>query len=412
VKHFSKLLLIAAPALIAVMTGCSASPHSVAAKSPPEKAAPEKPRAGESTAGVDVRLSKEQQESGGIATEAAVETGLPSQVVANGQITPNEDRTWYVGAFVTGRVAELGVNLGDEVEEGQVLLRIHSHDVHEVRGAYLQAREAVQQAQDRAAYAGRVRDRAKRLLALQAISREQADQAETEYRTAETQVNSAKAGLEREKTHLADVLEVPIDASGMPADVETVPVRAPNSGVVIDRKATVGTVAAEGAPLLTISDLSSLWVIANVNESDLPALHVGQRASIQVRAWPNQEFAGRVARLGESLNPTTRTLQVRILAPNPRGLLKPEMFATVLIDGGAGRRAITVPNDAIQDINGQKTVFVQTGAELFRPQAISAGVILNDRVEVAEGLKPGDRVVVKGSFGLKSVMLKSLLSED
>jgi membrane fusion protein, heavy metal efflux system len=325
---------------------------------------------------------------------------------------PNDDRTFRVGAHVAGRVAAISVNLGDRVTKGQVLLRIHSHEIHDTRGAYLVAREAVRQMQDKSAFALRVRDRARRLLALEAISREQADQAETEWTTSLATVDSAKAEMERERTHLVEVLEVPIDKSGIPEDVDTVPVRSPAAGVVIERKATPGSVASAGEVLMTITDPSSLWVIANVNEAELSLLHPGQTAAVQVRAYPNRDFPGRIEKLGEALDPATRTLQVRIAVPNTAGLLKPEMFATVAIRKDASSPVITVPRDAIQDLNGQQSVFLETSARHFRPQTVVTGLSIENRVEILTGVRPGDRVVVQGSFGLKSELLKSSLQEN
>jgi membrane fusion protein, heavy metal efflux system len=126
-----------------------------------------------------------------------------------------------------------------------------------------------------------------------------------------------------------------------------------------------------------------------------------------VRAWADRDFKGRILRLGESLDPTTRTLQVRVLVPNPEGLLKPEMFAAVRITRSDSRPALTIPKEAVQDLNGKASVFVQTSASTFRPKPVLVGSAIGDRIEITEGLKREDRVVVAGAFGLKSEMLKS-----
>jgi cobalt-zinc-cadmium efflux system membrane fusion protein len=401
-----------ASVLLGGLTACGGAPASVSAKSPASSEAPVSKQGKESAANSGISLTKEAQVSGGIRSEAVSMSAMPITVIANGAIAVNEDRTWHVGAYVAGRVSELLANRGDSVKSGQVLLRMHSHEVHDTRAAYLQARLMLQQAEASADFAKRARDRAQRLLALQSTSQEQADRAETDWKNALSQISVAKAAVDREKTHLVEVLEIPMDENGNPADIDTVPVRAPQAGIVVERKATVGSVVSEGEPLLTIADTSSVWVIANASESDLPALRPGQRVHVRVRAFPDRDFPGQILKLGESLDPTTRTLQVRVLVPNPNGLLKPEMFASLAIEGGNSRPAITVPKDAIQDVNGKKTVFLQTSDTAFQPRAVIAGTDLADRVEITDGLKPGDRVVVQGGFGLKSEMLKSLLSEE
>jgi cobalt-zinc-cadmium efflux system membrane fusion protein len=344
-------------------------------------------------------------QAGNIQTEAIRPESITSDIQATGQVAPNEDRTWRVGAHVSGRIGSVEVNLGDHVVKDEIVLRLHSHEIHDTRAAYLVARSALRQAQERSDYAQRVRDRAHRLLALQAISKEQADQAETEWDSSRAAVDAAAAQMDSERTHLVEVLEVPIGKSGIPEDVDTVPVRAPAAGVVIERKATVGSVATAGEALMAITDPSLLWVIANVNEADLSSLRPGQSVNVQVRAWPGRNFHGRIEKLGEQLDPVTRTLEVRVAVPNEQGLLKPEMFATVDILRQAIPEAITIPRAAIQDVEGKSSVFLETAASHYRPQPVVTGQSVGERIQVVSGLKPGDRVVVQGSFGLRSELL-------
>ena len=360
----------------------------------------------------EVVLSRAAFEQAGIHIEPAALTPVISTVSATGRIAPNEDRTFQVGAMVAGRIASINVQLGDAVTAGQVLLRMHTHEIHDTRAAYLIARDSVSQAQERLVLAQRIRDRARRLLQLEAMSKEQVEQAETEYLSARAGLDAARAKVEGERTHLADVLEIPIGADGMPEDVDTVPVRAPAAGIVIERKATPGTVANAGDPLITITDPGSLWVIANVIESDLSRVRAGQTAAIAVRAWPGRTFRGRVERLGETLDPVTRTLQVRIALPNRGGLLKPEMFADVRIVGAVTGAAITAPHDAVQDVEGKSVVFIQTSATRFTPRPIVAGPEANGRIQIASGLKAGDQMVTSGAFVLKSELLKSRMAEE
>jgi cobalt-zinc-cadmium efflux system membrane fusion protein len=386
------------------ITGCGHQPAKADTAASPAAA----PDAAVSESNGEIALSPAAVEAGNIQAEAIAPESIASDIRATGQVVPNEDRTYRVGAHVSGRISSIEVSLGDRVGKDQILLRLHSHEIHDTRAAYLVARDALVQARERSAYAQRVRDRAHRLLALQAISKEQADQAETEWNTSLAAVDAAQAQLDGERTHLVEVLEVPIGESGIPEDVDTVPVRAPASGVVIERKATVGSVATAGDPLVAITDPSLLWVIANVDEADLSSLRPGQSVNVQVRAYPGRNFHGRIEKLGEQLDPVTRTLEVRVAVPNEQGLLKPEMFATVDILRQAIPQAIAIPRGAIQDIEGKPTVFLETAAFHYRPQPVVTGQSVGERVQVVSGLKPGDRVVVEGSFGLKSEALSNL----
>jgi multidrug efflux pump subunit AcrA (membrane-fusion protein) len=133
---------------------------------------------------------------------------------------------------------------------------------------------------------------------------------------------------------------------------------------------------------------------------------------VQVRAYPGREFNGRILKLGEALDKETRTLQVRVAIPNPQGLLKPEMYATAAFQQRTRRPALFVPEEAVQDINGVPAVFVRRSPTEFESRAVQTGQRTNGEVEIQDGLKPQELVVVKGSFMLKSELLKNSIKEE
>ena len=182
--------------------------------------------------------------------------------------------------------------------------------------------------------------------------------------------------------------------------------------MVIDRKATAGTVVTTGQEFFRIADPRSLWLIAAVNESDLPALRIGQNVRVTVRAYEGRAFNGRILRLGEQLDPETRTLKVRVQVPNPGTLLKPGMFASVDVQRESSRTALFISGAAVQDVNGQSAVFVETKPGTFAVRPVLLGQTRDGNVEVTSGLQAGDRVVTKGSFILKSQLLKGSLAEE
>jgi cobalt-zinc-cadmium efflux system membrane fusion protein len=367
---------------------------------PPES---KKPR---EDAGV-LTIDASGQKKGGIVVEQVQLRNLAQTITASGQLTVNENRTWRVGAIADGKIEELLANVGDLVRAGQVVARIHSHDVHEARAGYRQASVELERARAAHAYAARLRDRATRLLELKAGSRQEVDSAEAEARNSEALIEKAKADLEKERAHL-DFLHVPIDDPTQ----DDIPLFAPASGLVLERKAGVGSVVSAGDEVLSLTDPSSLWMIAAANESDLSKLRAGQPVRISVRAYPDKEFRGTILKLGEQLNPTTRTLQIRILVPNPQNLLKPEMFATASLEESGKRRALFVPEAAVQDINGVPSVFARRFEDQFEVRAVKVGRHENGSVEISEGLNGQEAVVVKGSFLLKSQMLKSIIAEE
>ncbi len=394
----------------AVLAGCgSRDGGGEAVKAAAPKAAEEKKHAGQIT------LTEEQQRNGAIQV-AVVRPEMVSQTIsATGQFTVNEDQTWIVGALLDGRIVSVEAKVGDRVKAGEVLARIHSHEVHDARAAYKSAELELARAKMAEGYAQRLRDRAKRLFDIKAGSQQELDAAEAELRNAQTAVRDAAVKVGKERTHIVEFLDIPLEDDDHPGANDPndfVPVKAPAAGMVIDRKATAGTVVSTGNEVFRITTTGSLWLIANVNEADLGQLRVGMPVRILVRAFPDRPFRGRILRLGEQLDPTTRTLQVRVFVENPGNVLKPEMFATAEIERGASREALFVPESAAQDLNGSRVVFVKTGPQHFEPRSIEVARTLNTQMEVVSGLKPGDAVVVKGSFVLKSQLLKSSLEAE
>jgi cobalt-zinc-cadmium efflux system membrane fusion protein len=366
-----------------------------------------------------VVMEETAQKQARITVQSAVAGSTAEALRATGRIGLNENRTWRVGALTDGRVVRVLANPGDAVNQGQVLAYMHGHDVHEGRAEYRGAREEVSRLTSAEAYARRFRDRATRLYELKAGSLEQLEHAESELRNTQAALARAKVELDRTRTHLEDFLGV---AAEEPSDHpegahdpdvhDLIPVRAPASGILLERKVTAGTVVQTSSEMFVVTDLATLWMIAAVNEAGLPKLRTGMRATVRVQAHPDREFTGHVTRLGTELDPATRTIQARIELPNPSNLLKPEMYADAEIPVAGVRTLLAIPETAIQELKGHTAVFVQRGATLFEAQPVETGRSSGGRVEITSGLKPGDRVVVTGGFLLKSQLLKSSLAEE
>jgi cobalt-zinc-cadmium efflux system membrane fusion protein len=356
-----------------------------------------------------VVLDATEQQKGHIVVESAGFEVIAATLAIPGQLTVSEDRTWNVGAIAGGRVEDISAHLGDFVHAGQILARIHSHDVHEARAGYQQAQTELGRARSAESYTRQRRDRAQRLFELRAGSRQDLETTEADLRNAQAAIEKAQSELEKERAHLS-ILRVPLDESSEEED--NVPILAPEAGVVWDRKATIGSVVNIGDEMFTLSDTGSLWMIGAANEGDLSAITTGLPVRIQVRAYPKREFAGRILKLGEHLDPATRTLQIRIAVPNPQGLLKPEMYATASVQQSARRSALVVPEEAIQEIDGVRIVFVQETENHFRARPVEPGQHTEGGIEIIEGLKRGEAVVVKGGFALKSQLLKTMIQDQ
>jgi cobalt-zinc-cadmium efflux system membrane fusion protein len=294
---------------------------------------------------------------------------------------------------------------------------MHSHDIHESRAAYKKAKADYARMQGVEEYRLKLKDRAKRLLDLRAGSVAQYEQAETEWNNSQTDTRNAETEIEKTKTHLEEVLGIPAEESDIPKDPngednDLIPIRAPSAGTVLTRSITPGTVVTPSTDLFTISDLSSLWAMAEVNEEYLGKLRIGMPVRVYVQAYPNQAFNGRIGKLGELLDPGTRTIKVRIELQNMQGKLKPEMYADAEIELGRGGTALMLPAEAVQDLRGEPVVFVKLSDDKFEMRPVQVGRTIGTDVEVLSGLKAGDQVVTQSAFILKSEFMKASLSEE
>jgi len=370
-----------------------------------------------------IELAPEAIETAGIQTAEVVRARLPQTLESPARIGLNENRVARVGALLDGRIVEVLANVGDRVEERQLLAVLQSHEVDDARAEYAKAKAELERAMSELGYTTKVRDRAARLYELKAGSLEELQRAEAELRRSETQILVARAEIGRLEEHLEHIgvsSEGALDEYTQPgtgraehfSELERIPVRSPIMGTVLQRLVTPGTVVSPSDDLFVVSNLSRLWVHAEVPEAYLPLLHTGQRVSVRVESYPGVVFPAQLAHVGDVLNPATRTVQVRCVAENPEGRLRPEMYASVVFDLGAGDEMLVVPKTALQDIDGEAIVFVLTGDGLFERRPVSLGRSAADRVSVLDGLKQGERVVTEGSFLLKSEMLKSRMQEE
>ena len=226
-------------------------------------------------------------------------------------------------------------------------------------------------------------------------------------------VTQAAAELERAQSTAA-TLGATGTASGELA------LRAPLSGVVLERATTPGTVVAAGAPLVVVTDPSNLWLTMNAPEAVIGLLRVGAALRFTVPAYPADTFTARLTVIGAGLDPDTRTLPLRAVVANPTGRLKPAMLATVSVPAPSGRRPgaalevqVVVPADAVQLVGGTPMVFVAMsdgkGGAHFRGRPVQVGARSADWVTITSGIAPGEVVVVAGAFAVRAAIEKRAL---
>lgn len=378
------------------------------------RAATEAAAVKESASKDEVVLSPEQQASAGIETQAVSISQQPDVLRVKGRIALADDRTWRVGVRTVGSVVAVYAGLGDYVHKGQILARYHADEVRDSRAQYRAAVAELDRAKSAAAQAQRNLDRARRLLELKAGSAQQIELAQQDLVTAQSAVRKDQIEVDRGRDLLEDDLRVPADPPANRADEteDDVPIIAPGDGYVVEKNVTPGKTVELSSVTFVIGDLSKVWMLASVRQEDLGKLRTGQSAFVTPSGQEGARLAGKITNLGQEFDPTTRVMQVRIELDNPKGRLRPEMLADAEIPVGRAKSVLLAPSDAVQQVNGQDVVFVEVAPSRFAVRPVRAGETVDRRTPILEGLKAGDSVVIRGSFILKSQLLKSSLESE
>ena len=359
----------------------------------------------------EVTLTGAEQRDGGIDVQNASASARGDELRVPGRIALADDRTWRVGIRTDGVVVASFVGAGDYVRKGQTLARYHADEVRDSRAEYRAARAELTKTTAGVALAERNVERAEKLLELKAGSQLQLEQARQDLAVAEAAARRSEVEVDRLKDLLEDDLRVPADPRAGDDTADQVPIVAPADGFVLQKNVTLGRAVHTSDDTFVIGDLSQVWMLASVRQEQLGRLHVGQQAEVTVTGAGDAAYNGRITNLGQELDPQTRTMQVRIVLNNSGNRLRPEMLATAAIPLGGDHTTITVPSDAVQQVDGQDVVFVRVGPERFGVRAVRTGPTTNGVTPILDGLKAGEPVVVKGSFVVKSQLLRASLEE-
>jgi membrane fusion protein, heavy metal efflux system len=313
---------------------------------------------------------------------------LPRTLRLTGAVAYNSFRTTPVITQVSGPVSRAVVVPGQKVQKGEPMLYVASPDYSQLRTNYLKAKDAYALAEK--AYA-----RARDLYDHKAIAEQNLEQAESADVQAGGDLVAAQAALKVMGITDPDAL---VKA---PPSFE-VPVRAPISGEVVEQDVSAGQLIQPGTTqCFMISDTSSVWVLVNVYQKDLPYVHAGDTVAIQTDTYP-EVFHGRISYVAASLDPSTRTLQARIETNNPGEKLKKDMYVSVTVNAGAIPNAIAIPDAAVlRDSENQPFVYAAAGSNQFGRRSVTLGESLNGQTQITGGLKAGDEVIGNGSLFLQ-----------
>jgi len=315
-------------------------------------------------------------------------TRLTRTLRLTGAVAYNAFKTTPVITQVGGPVSRILVVPGQKVKVGEPMLDVSSPDYSQLLDAYLKAADSSRLAEKNYA-------REKDLYQHHAVAQRDLEQAESDRNQAQADLNAAEQGMK--------ILGIrnPSDLAKSSTSAQ-IPVLAPISGEVVERLVSPGQVVQAGqTQAFTISDLSTVWVLANVYQADLALVRSGDDVTVQTDAYPNT-FHGRISYVSPALDPNTRTLQARIVVDNPGGKLKRDMYCTVTVTAGAISNAIAVPDSSIlRDDNNQPFVYVAIGADEFGRRDVEIGQSENGQQQILKGISVGERVVGDGSLFLQ-----------
>ena len=362
-----------------VFSACGRGEHSNAATTPPQIAG----SAAESHPRVETAL---------------VELGSGAHELSlAGKIAYGEDLYSRISSPLQGRVLEVRARLGERVQAGSVLLVLDSQEIAQAYSEYVKEDSDLQ-------YATRARDLAKDLYENKALPLKDLKQAENELTKARAEFRRAKERLLSLRVP-AQELEKPLERQKITSRFE---MKSPLTGIVVERNVTPGQSIGgdSGLVVFTVADLDMLQVVADVYERDLALVKEGQFAKVSVEAYPDVSFPATVATIGDVVDPTSRTIKLRAWVNNKDHRLKPEMFARLHIQVGESTPLLTIPREAVLEVDGKQFVYVVEGADQYVKREVKVSTISPEQVRVLEGLTSGQRIVTKGAVLIKGQEVK------
>ncbi|NTW79191.1 MAG: efflux RND transporter periplasmic adaptor subunit [Geobacteraceae bacterium] len=343
-----------------------------------------------------VKMTAALQKENGVVVAPAKKQRLGGAISATGKVEVNADRIAHVSPRISGKIVAVRASLGDSVAAGQPLATLDSVELGEALNRYQQSKTKLALAQSNM-------DRIKGLVEKKIAARKDIYQAETDFKTVQSELHTDQERLSLYGISISDL-------AGEGRKRPLLPVRSPIGGIITEKHAIVGELSDPSKSLYTVADLSSVWVLVDINEKDLSKVRKGQNAIVVVGAYPDLKFRGRINHIADVVDESTRTVKARIEVANPGRKLKPEMFASAELALQADAPPVlAVPEDALQELNGKKILFVAENTTEFEARPVETGRAAGGMVEIVSGLKEGERYAIKGSFMLKAEQKKGEL---
>jgi RND family efflux transporter MFP subunit len=325
-------------------------------------------------------LSRDQLEQIDLKSETVAMRPLPIPLTFPAKVMLNDRNVAHISARVNGRIEKVNAFVGDRVRRGDVLIELYSQEFLAMQSEFTQAEERLKHTAE----------------------------GTPDYGTAQAIYKSARGKLSVVGSTIEEIDRLENEHTPQ----TYLRVRAPFSGTILNANARSGEFTQVGTELYTVADLTTLWVIADIYEKDLQFVHPPMAATVTVSAYAGMKFRGKLTTLYDVVDEKTRTVKARIEVDNTKGLLKPEMFATVDILSSSDKARLIIPATALLGETDNQYVFAEKNDTTFEQRPVRLGAVTKDYVEVISGLNEGERVVVQGGFFLKSELGKSAFGEE
>jgi RND family efflux transporter MFP subunit len=343
---------------------------------------------------VTITLSKEAADRAGIEVTTVASSSEGATLRIPGAVQPNAYKTISVTPLTSGRVTRVVAELGQSVQRGQLLAEIYSPDLAEARTKYLSATAEL------SAHELELQ-RTEKLVAIGAASKQELEQLHAEHTGKLAMVDSYRSTLLLLGLSDQDIQNLTPQSDSS----STLRIAAPTPGILTARAANVGLNVDPSMSLFTLSDLSSVWIVGELYERDFRAATVGTPVTVTFAAYPDLQLSGKIAYIDPQVKAETRTSQVRVEVPNPKGQLRLGMLAEVRLTNAQQVDSISIPRSAVQTLADRTVVYVQdpqTPTRFLERQVVLGESTGTDTVRVQSGLQPGERVATKGSFSLRA----------
>ena len=339
----------------------------------------------------EIVLTPDMVQRAGIQIVEAKKGTATTRLHLPGVVKPNAYKNLDVTSLVAGRITQVRAELGQRVMQNEMLATVYSPELADAQTAFIAARSQLA-AHDLALA------RTQRLFAIGAASRQELEKMDAEKADMTRAVETARA-----KLVLLGIPEDKAQRIASPADViTTFDVKTPIAGIVTKRNANPGLNIDPATPLFSVTDLSTVWIVADLYERDFATVGVGSPVTVTTTAYPGLELRGRVSYIDPQVQAETRTAKLRAEVANAADRLRLGMFVDVSIAGRSGRPVVMVPKTAVQTIGTQSVVFVSTAPGRFVQRIVTPGDTQGNDIAISSGLDAGDMVVAEGAFFLRA----------